>query len=131
MPEKQPADKTSAILRLISEGVTARQAIVAQAQERWGLSISPALVSQVKARAMADAAGIRLGSVVSITDLRLGRAEIVGLAGVDGNGAGAADQFGLVSWVAVESHCSGLRAAGDGSVGPPACAFGGSPSELS
>src|SRR5262249_8729776 len=46
-------------------------------------------------------------------------------------GAGAADQFGLVGWVAVESHRSGLRAAGHGPVGSPARAFGGSPGELS
>ena len=47
------------------------------------------------------------------------------------NSAGAADQFGLVSRVAVESHRGGLRAAGDGSVGSPARAFGGPPGELS
>ena len=52
-------------------------------------------------------------------------------AGMDGNGAGAADQFGLVSRVTIESHRGGLRAAGDGSVGSPARAFGGSPGELS
>jgi hypothetical protein len=46
-------------------------------------------------------------------------------------GAGAADQFGLVGWVAVESHRRGLRAAGDGPVGSPARAFGVSPGELS
>src|SRR4029453_2337769 len=52
-------------------------------------------------------------------------------AGMDGNGAGAADQFGLIDRVAVESHRGGLRAAGNGSVGSPARAFGGSPGELS
>ena len=52
-------------------------------------------------------------------------------AGVDGNGAGAADQFGLVGRIAVESPRSGLCAAGDGPVGSPAYAFGRSPGELS
>src|SRR5262247_722208 len=35
-------------------------------------------------------------------------------AGVDSNGAGAADQFGLMSRVTVASHRGGLRATGDG-----------------
>jgi hypothetical protein len=52
-------------------------------------------------------------------------------AGMDGNGAGAAEQCGLVGRVAVESHRGGLRAAGDGPVGSPARAFSGSPGALS